>query len=255
MQWSDEGIVLGARRLGEASVILELMTALRGRQLGVVRGGRSKRLAPVLQPGNRVQATWRARLDDQLGVFKVEPVSLRAAAIIDRPLALFALQVLVGHLRLLTERESHQGLHDAAEAAMAGFAASSGPEPIDIGTFMARFELALLEESGFGLDLSRCAVTGATEGLVFVSPRSGRAVSAEGARGYEERLLVLPALLTGGRGANDAATALEDAFRLTGHFLDRDVYAPRGLEEPAARREFVSRLRRALERAPGDHFS
>lgn len=255
MQWSDEGIVLGVRRLGEASVILELMTAERGRQLGVVRGGRSKRLAPVLQPGNRVVATWRARLDDQLGVFTVEPTSLRAGAIMDRPLALFALQVLVGHLRLLAERESHQGLHDAADAAMAGFAAVTGPDPVDIGTFMAGFELAFLEESGFGLDLSRCAVTGTTEGLIFVSPRSGRAVSAEGARGYEERLLALPGLLIGGRGANDAAAALDDAFRLTGHFLDRDVYAPRGLEEPAARREFVSRLRRALLHAPGDHFS
>jgi len=254
MQWSDEGIVLGVRRLGEASVILELMTADRGRQLGVVRGGRSKRLAPVLQPGNRVAATWRARLDDQLGIFTVEPVALRAAAIIERPLALFALQVLVGHLRLLAERESHRALHDAADAAMAGFAAMEGPEPVDIGTFMARFELAFLEESGFGLDLSRCAVTGATGGLVFVSPRSGRAVSAEGARGYEERLLALPGLFTGERGANDVGSALHDAFRLTGHFLDRDVYAPRGLEEPAARREFISRLRRALV-APADHFS
>lgn len=246
MQWTDRAIILGMRRFGESSAVLEVMTAARGRQLGLVRGARSRRLAPALQPGNRVEATWRARLDEQLGLFTIEPVTMRAARLIERPLALFALQVLTAHLGLLAERESHPRLHGAVDAALDSFAEQPGPTALEIAGFMARFELALLDESGFGLDLSRCAVSGRTDELAFVSPRTGRAVSRAAAAGYEQRLLAMPRLLLGWHGANDGRREVEEAFRLTGHFLDRHLYAPRGLVEPAARHELVMRLGREL---------
>ena len=246
MQWTDQGIVLGLRRLGESSAILEVMTATRGRQLGVVRGARSRKMAPTLQPGNRIAVTWRARLDEQLGHFAVEPVTLRAARLMERPLALFALQVLVGHLGLLAERENHPELHDAVDAALDSLTETPGPAALELAGFLARFELALLNESGFGLDLARCAVTGSVEGLAFVSPRTGRAVSGTAAAGYEERLLPLPRLLLGGHGANDGSREVEEAFRLTGHFLERHLYAPRDLVEPPARRELLTWLGREL---------
>ncbi|SHE58881.1 DNA replication and repair protein RecO [Kaistia soli DSM 19436] len=246
MQWTDQAIVLGMRRLGDSSAVLELMTAKRGRHLGVVRGARSRRLAPMLQPGNRVEATWRARLDEQLGLFTIEPLTMRAAKLIERPLSLFALQVLAGHLGLLAERESHPELHGAVDSALDSFAESPGPSALAIAGFVARFELAFLNESGFGLDLSRCAVTGTTEGLVFVSPRTGRAVSGPAAAGYEDRLLPLPRLLFGQHGANDDRRAIDEAFRLTGHFLDRHIYQPRALAEPSARRELLTWIGREL---------
>lgn len=252
MHWTDEAIVLGLRGLGEASAILDLMTATRGRQRGIVRGARSKRMAAVLQPGNRVLANWRARLDHQLGQFAIEPLALRAAVIMDRPIALFALQVMADHLRLLAEREAHDALYAAADAALTGFAALNEPDAGAIGMFMARFELALLMESGFGLDLSRCAVTGEVDHLAFVSPRSGRAVSRTAARGFEERLLPLPRFLLGLSGDNQPARALDEALRLTGFFLERHLYAPRNLREPAARRELIARLSRALAERSGE---
>lgn len=244
MEWTDQAIVLGTRQLGESSVVLELMTGERGRHLGVVRGGRSRRLAPILQPGNRIQAIWRARLDEHLGIYAVEAVTLRAARLIERPAALFALQVLTSHLRLLAERESHPRLYGAVDSALDGFAGAETLSALDLAGFLARFELALLDELGFGLDLSRCAATGSVEDLRFVSPRTGRAVSRQGALGYEDRLLPLSRFLIGEHGTNDSLSDIQDAFRLTGHFLHRDVYAPREIKEPAARQEFLTRLAR-----------
>ncbi len=200
----------------------------------------------MLQPGNRVDVTWRARLDEQLGHFTVEPVTLRAARLMERPLALFALQVLVGHLGLLTEREGHAELYGAVDAALDSLTERPGPSALDLAGFITRFELALLNESGFGLDLARCAVTGATDGLAFVSPRTGRAVSGTAAAGYEDRLLPLPRLIFGARGINDGGREVDEAFRLTGHFLERHLYAPRDLVEPPARRELLTWIGREL---------
>jgi DNA repair protein RecO (recombination protein O) len=243
MEWTDQGLVLGVRPHGETSVVLELMTPARGRHLGLVRGGRSRRLAPILQPGNTVEATWRARLEDQLGLYTIEPVTSRAARLIGDPGTIFALQTLTGHLRLLAEREPHPALHAAVETVLDVVAAADHPQLLDLAAFIARFELALLEELGYGLDLTVCVATGARDELVFVSPKSGRAVSRAGAVGYEDRLLRLAPFLTGAA-SNNGPAELHDAFRLTGHFLTRHVYRPRGLAEPVARSEFIGQIDR-----------
>ena len=172
MEWTDEGIVLGVRRHGETSVILEAMTHHHGRHLGVVRGGRSRTLQPVLQPGNAVQVTWRARLDDHLGHFAVEGLSLHASRFLSSRLALFAISHVAVLLRLLPERDPHPSLHDALLEVVSVLA-----DPRLAPALVARFELAILEELGFGLDLSACAATGEREDLIYVSPKTGRAVS------------------------------------------------------------------------------
>jgi DNA repair protein RecO (recombination protein O) len=244
MEWTDQAIVLGTRRHGESAVVLELMTSERGRHLGLVRGGRSRRLAPMLQPGNRVSAIWRSRLDDNLGHFSIEPLEFRAGRLIETAESIFVLQTLAAHLRLLAEREPHPRLYAIVNAALTIFAEPDPTSLADICIFLARFELSLLDELGFGLDLESCATTGARTDLAFVSPRSGRAVSRAGAVGYEDRLLPLARFMLGQHGSNQGPAEIRDAFRLTSHFLQRDIYAPRGLREPPERQELLARLGR-----------
>jgi DNA repair protein RecO (recombination protein O) len=234
MQWTDEGIVLGVRRYGERSVILELMTQERGRHLGLVRGGAGRRLRGVLQPGNSLLATWRARLDDHLGNYQVEGVNLRAAGFLTAAYAVHGVTHLAALCRLLAEREPHARVHGALEAIL-----DSLDDPSAVAPMIARFELAFLAELGFGLDLSSCAATGATDDLIYVSPRSGRAVSRAGGEAYREKLMRLPSFL---RAEAELASAadLTDAFALTGFFLDRHAFAPRGLAVPDARARFVA---------------
>ena len=213
MQWSDEAVILGARSHGETSVILEVLTRAHGRHLGIVRGGRSRRLAPSLQPGNLAEITWRARLESQLGTFQVEAGELRAAEMFGSPAALYGFATLASHLRLLAEREPHAALYDALR-----IIGDHLREPAIAAPLMLRFELALLAELGFGLDLSACAATGTRENLAFVSPKSGRAVSAEAGRPYSEKLFVLPSFLVEGQGRGSA-----------GSFRDRGGVSPHGL--------------------------
>jgi DNA repair protein RecO (recombination protein O) len=233
MQWSDDAIVLGCRRHGEAGVILELMTRDHGRHLGLVHGGRSRRLQPVLQPGNAVRAVWRARLDEHLGTYAVEGEELRSARLIRSPLALYGVATMAALLRLLPERDPHPGVFEAAAVLLDHLCEPSAP-----GLFV-RFELEMLAELGFGLDLTRCAATGARTDLIYVSPRSGRAVSAEAGAPYRDRLLALPGFLRG-EGSDPSRDELRASFALTGHFLDRRVFEPRGLAAPEARARFVA---------------
>ncbi len=235
MQWTDEGIVLGVRRHGETSVILELLTLARGRHLGLVRGGAGARLRGVLQPGNSLRATWRARLDEHLGHYLVEGVNLRAAGILTAAHAVHGVTHLAALCRLLAEREPHARIHGALEAILDAL-----DDPAAVAPMIARFELAFLAELGFGLDLSSCAATGATDDLIYVSPRSGRAVSRAAGEEYREKLLRLPGFLRQGEPASDADLA--DAFALTGFFLDRHAFAPRGLALPDARARFVAAI-------------
>jgi len=236
MQWTDEGIVLGVKRHGETSVILELMTHAHGRHLGLVRGGAGPRLRGVLQPGNALRATWRARLDEHLGQYTVEPVNLRAAGFFAAAHAVHGITHLAALCRLLAEREPHAGVHDALETILGHL-----DDPHAAAPMIARFELDFLAELGFGLDLLSCAATGATDDLIYVSPRSGRAVSRAAGEAYRDKLMRLPAFLRGEAGPESAAE-LADAFALTGFFLDRHAFAPRGLPVPEARARFVAAL-------------
>ena len=236
MQWEDRGVVLGGRVYGETSVIVELLTAQHGRHLGVVRGGRSRRLRPVLQPGNSVMATWRARIDDHMGTYAVEGLTLRAAQVIGDAVALHALNHLCGLARLLPERDPHPVLHGMLDLMMD----TIGTRQV-LALQMVQFELSLLAELGFGLDLGSCAATQSREDLRYVSPRTGRAVSSTAGAPYRDRMLVLPAFLR--PDASDARVTEEDlaaAFRLTEHFMLRDIFAPRNLPPPAARRAYLA---------------
>ena len=237
MEWSDEGVILGTRRHGETSVILEALTPGRGRHLGIVRGGRSRRMQGVLQPGNRVRLTWRARLEEHLGMYAVEPVEDRAAALMADRRALAGFMVLAAHMRLLPERDPHPELTAVFEAT---FDLLGGDLA---GPALALFERDLLGELGFGLDLGACAGTGSHENLVYVSPKTGRAVSAEAGAPYAERLLALPAFLAADApapGLDAGPGALADAFRLTGHFLHRHVWQPRNQTPPTERDRFIT---------------
>ncbi|MGH6670834.1 MAG: DNA repair protein RecO [Acetobacteraceae bacterium] len=242
MQWADEGIVLGAKRHGEASVILELMTREHGRHLGLVRGGTGVRLRGLLQPGNSLRVTWRARLDEHLGYYAVEGINLRAAGLLAAAHAVHGVTHLSALCRVLAEREPHGRIFSALEAILDAI-----DDPRTAAILIARFELAFLAELGFGLDLGSCAATGATADLVYVSPRSGRAVSRAAGEDYRDRLLRLPGFLHAEEGAS--AADLADAFALTGFFLERHAFAPRGLDLPDARARFVTAIGRVFPEA------
>jgi DNA repair protein RecO (recombination protein O) len=240
MQWTDQGIVLGAKRHGETSVILELMTIERGRHLGLVRGGAGTRLRGVLQPGNLLRATWRARLDEHLGHYAVEGLNLRAAGLLGAAHAVHGVTHLAELCRLLAEREPHVRVFAALQMILDNI-----DDPFTAATSIAHFELVLLAELGFGLDLSCCAATGATADLVYVSPRSGRAVSRAAGYDYRDKLLRLPVFLLS-EATTPGGADLADAFALTGFFLERHAFAPRGMGLPAARARFLSAVMRAL---------
>jgi DNA repair protein RecO (recombination protein O) len=236
MEWRDEGIVIGLRRHGESSSIVEAMTREHGRHMGLVRGGRSSRLGAALQPGNTLGLVWRARLDEHLGSYVVEPLTLRAGRLLPSALALAGLGYLGALLRLLPERDPHEGLFDAL-----GLIVDRLDNPSLAPALVARFEARILEECGFALDLETCAATGAREDLIYVSPKSGRAVSASAGAPWRDKLLPLPAFLRPGEGsASPTAGDIDDAFRLTGFFLLRDLFAPRGLAMPDSRRAFLA---------------
>lgn len=237
MQWSDEALVLGVRRHGETGTILEAMTAEHGRHLGLVHGGRSRRMQPVLQCGNRVRVVWRSRLDESLGSYAVEPLELAAPRLIGSALALYGLSHMAALLRLLPERDPHLGLYEAAGVLIAHLADRSVAPPL-----MVRFELALLAELGFGLALHACAATGGNDQLVYVSPRTGRAVSASAGEPYRDRLLPLPPFLREPTGLVRAPLSEEvrGGFALTGHFLNQHIWQPRALPPSEERARFVA---------------
>jgi DNA repair protein RecO (recombination protein O) len=232
MQWDGAGLIVGVRRHGESSVIAEVMVEGRGRHLGLIRGGRSSKLAATLQPGNSVQVSWRARLEEHLGTFTLELLEARAAGLIADRVKLYASQIVCEHLRLLPERDPHDRLLGLAIRILDQEGTS-----LELGASVARFELILLDELGFGLDLSSCAATGTTRDLTHVSPKSGRAVSRAAAEPYLSRLLRLPQFLIGP--ADPTPEDVGNAFALTGHFLDMHVWLPRQLEPPAIRETFI----------------
>ncbi|HET9902520.1 MAG TPA: DNA repair protein RecO [Xanthobacteraceae bacterium] len=244
MEWTDEGIVLGTRRHGEANAIAEVLTIAHGRHLGLVRGGAGSRLRPVLQPGNSVRVTWRARLDEHLGHYVVEGLNLRAAGFLLEPHALYGLTHLCALGRLLPERDPHPALYGTLLGIL-----ESLSDPVEAGVQVARFELLILAELGFGLDLETCAATGSREDLAYVSPRSGRAVSRAAGAPWEGKLLRLPPFLTRDGAPAPSGEELAQAFALTGHFLLHHVFEPRGAALPQERAQFIAALGRRQSRA------
>jgi DNA repair protein RecO (recombination protein O) len=238
MHWSDEGVILSVRPHGETGAVLELFTRQHGRHLGLVHGGRSRKLRPILQIGNHVDATWKARLADHLGHFGVELRKSFAAHVMEDAAALAALTSMAALARLLPERDPHPNLYEVTLFVL-GFLDQRAVWP----ALVVRWELVLLDELGFGLDLASCAATGATADLVYVSPKSGRAVSAEAGEPYKDRLLALPAFLRGSAAGAVTGEDVRAGFALTGHFLEERVLRPRDTQMPDARARLLSYLR------------
>ena len=251
MEWTDEGIVLGVRRHGETSAIVELMTRSHGRHLGLVRGGAGSRMRPLLQPGNTVNAVWRARLDEHLGYYVIEATRLRAATMFASSHAVYGVTHLASLVRLLPERDPHEDIYELMESILDDF-----DDATSAGSHLVKFELAMLTELGFGLDLSACAASGAVDDLIYVSPKSGGAVSREAGEPWRERLLRLPPFLLENRASENAKSwsgqDLEDGFRLTGLFLLRNVLEPRGQEHSDAREGFIAAVSRPRLRVLAD---
>ena len=236
MDWDLPAIVLDTRPYGEGDVIATVMTEEHGAHRGLVRGGASRSQGGVWQAGNFVQARWQARLSDQLGGFRGELIHATASSVMDDPLSLAMLSaVCVQASDALPEREPHQVVFSGLVALLPRLALGETVLPE-----LILWEAALLADLGYGLQLTNCAVTGATEGLAYVSPKTGRAVTAEAAGIWTERLLRLPPFLTGGpdRGPAD----WRDGLRLTGHFLTRDLFGGRHRPLPMARQMLYDRV-------------
>ncbi len=246
MEWTDEGIILGTRRHGESSAIVELLTRSHGRHLGLVRGGAGSRMRPLLQPGNTVNAVWRARLDEHLGYYALEGTRLRAATMFGSPHAVYGITHLASLVRLLPERDPHEDIYETVESILDDFDNAG-----EAGVHLVRFELAMLTELGFGLDLSACVATGTMNDLAYVSPKSGAAVSRQAGEPWRDRLLRLPAFLQEGSASANSWSGqdLEDGFRLTGMFLLRNVLEPRGQGHSDARDGFIAAVTRPRVRA------
>lgn len=237
MEWRQSAIILDCRPYGETSTIAHVLTRDRGRFAGLVRGGRGKRLRGILQPGNQVDAIWRARLEDQLGNLTIEPEQDRAARHLSDTVRLAGLTAACALVQqTIPEREAHPTIYDGLAALLD---AMDETDLWPIG--LVHFELGLLRELGYGLDLAACAVTGVVDELTHVSPKTGRAVSAEVAAPYKERLLPLPPFLLDRAIVPDVESLLS-AFRLTGFFLNSHVLGPTDRHLPQARDRMLDRL-------------
>lgn len=237
IEWREEGILLAVRTHGESSAIIDVLTEGHGRHAGVVRGGASRKMTPVLQPGGQLDLTWKARLNEHLGSFVVEPLRSRAANIMGDRLALAGLSAISALLcQTLPEREPHPALYRRTLGLFDLFG-NSDLWPLAY----LRWEMALLEELGYGLDLSACAATGTNEDLCFISPKSGKAVSAQGAGEWASRMLDLPPVMRGEGEAN--GSEILRALATTGYFLENRVMFALGKKDlPAARARLVAMI-------------
>ncbi|MCC7048050.1 MAG: DNA repair protein RecO [Alphaproteobacteria bacterium] len=234
MDWIDDGIVLGARRHGESALVVSLLTKAHGRHAGLVYGGAGRRRA-LFEPGNRLRAAWKARLSEHLGSYMCEMLAADAALLLDDAGRLAALTSACALVEAaLPEREPHPLLFDSLGALIGALGLPN------YGASYVRWELGLLAELGFGLDLGRCAATGANDDLAYVSPKSGRAVSAAAAEPYRRLLLPLPRFLI--ESVEPGPRELAEGMRLTGFFLNEHVFAHRAGGMPAPRLRLVERL-------------
>ena len=233
MEWSDDAIVLSVRPHGESSAIVETLTREHGRHLGLVRGGASRKAKPSLQPGNSLHLNWRARLNEHLGNFTIELAKARAGDMLESRDALAGLNAFSAVVSAaMPEREAHASVFEAGNILLDAIQQDSFAHWAPL---FVRFELGLLEALGFGLDLSRCAATGVVDDLIYISPRTGRAVSRTAGAPYKERLFQLPQFLLGAQNADPDASEIAAGLRLTGHFLMERVLRPHGRDMPGAR--------------------
>jgi DNA repair protein RecO (recombination protein O) len=237
MEWSDEAILLSVRPLGETGVVAEVLSRHHGRHLGLVYGGNSRKLSGMLQAGNSVRATWRARLAEHLGNFVFEIERSRAVELMEKPLKLAGLQAAAGVLAsALPERQPHETMFAALSALLD---AGESLSPLEWAAMYVAWESGLLAELGFGLDLSRCASTGTANDLAFVSPRTGRAVSRAAGEPYADKLLRLPLFLMSREEHDVTPAEITDGLNLTGFFLERHVFHPQNKPTPPARLRFA----------------
>ncbi|HVU20132.1 MAG TPA: DNA repair protein RecO [Rhizomicrobium sp.] len=241
MEWSDDAIILSVRPHGETSAIVEAFTHTHGRHLGLVRGGSSRRSKPTLQPGNSVHLQWRARLTEHLGNYSIEPMRARAGEMLesrDRLLGLNAFTAIAS--AALPEREPHDAVYEAGEILLDAILTEDFAHWAPL---FVRWEAGLLEALGFGLDLSQCAATGSLDDLAYVSPKSGRAVSAQAGEPYRDRMFRLPGFLLGSQNAEPSMADIAEGLRLTEYFLLDRVLQPHGREVPPARLRLNERAR------------
>jgi len=240
MDWIDRGIVLTARKHGESSLIVSLLTEHHGRHAGLVRGGAGRRNRGVYQPGNLVNAQWRARLAEHLGTYTCELLEAKTAALLDSPLELAALQSASAMTETaLPERENHPNIFNGLLIVLESF-----HDQKIWPTVYVKWELGLLKELGFGLDVSCCAATGQTDDLIYISPKTGRAVSRQAGEPYRDKMLSLPEFLINPEvpcGLPD----LYNALKLSGYFLERHAFG--GASLPPARTRFVDRIRQRIK--------
>ena len=241
MEWRDNGIILSVRPHGESAAIVDLLTRNKGRHSGMVRGGMSKRMRGLIQPGNEVHAVWRARLEDHLGNYTLDADRVHIGDLLDQPAPLAALTSACAlSVALLPEREAHEAAYDGLRVLL---------ETLSIGDVTVwpmiylEWEMGILKELGFGLDLSACAATGVTEELVYVSPKTGRAVSREAGFPYHDKLLTLPQFLLHHR-AEENWSELARGFDLTAFFLERFLEGHGGKDLPDARRRLPEKIRK-----------
>ena len=247
MEWSDDAIVLSLRPHGENAGILEALTRAHGRHLGLVRGGGASKGRAMLQPGNRVKLIWRARLAEHLGIFTAELARARAGDMFESRAALTGLNALAAvSAAMLPEREPHEAAFEGADALLDAIASHDFE---DWAPLFVRWEMGLLNELGFGLDLARCAATGTSDDLVYVSPRTGRAVSRIAGDAYRERMLALPAFLLGRQAGEAGSNDLLAGLQLTAHFLEQWVLMPHNKTMPEARCRLTDLAARAVESA------
>jgi DNA repair protein RecO (recombination protein O) len=245
MDWHDDGIVLSARRHGETSAIVHVLTRDHGVHAGLVKGGYAKRHRASIEPGNRVHATWRARLSEHLGNYALECTHAHGAALMDNANRLAAMSAALAVAgAALPEREPHPATLEALEALLDALEHTDiAPDATAWGQLYVRWELGLLSELGFRLDLSHCAATGVTEDLLWVSPKSGRAVSAGAGEPYAAQLLPLPGFLQAvGAGEVVSLRDILQGLKLSGYFIERHLFAPHDRAMPQARARLVERL-------------
>ena len=238
IEWRDEGALIAARAHGENAMIIDVFTPSRGRHSGVVRGGTSRKMVATLQPGTQISVTWKARLETHMGSFTVEPVRSRAALVMNDRLALNGLNAVCGLLaRTLPEREPHSPLYDRT-IALLDLLGQNDVWPLAY----LHWEMALLEELGFAIDLSACAVRGTNEDLCYISPKSGRAVSAQGAGEWASRMLDLVPVM---KGEGDASgSEIARAMKTTGYFIENRLFGDHSGTVPAARQRLIDALLR-----------